>query len=458
MKQALFTVIFLISLTLLVASNITVSGPLLSDTLWDADTVFVDGNVIIPNDTTLTINPGVKVEFQGYYSIDIYGTLLAEGSEAEMIHFTINDTTGFSDLLLEAGGWHGLRFENPANSNDSSKVVYCHLEYGKAADDPARSDKNGAGIYVVGYNNVLIANNIIENCIAQWGAGIYCSNSNPIIKNNIIRNNYARYAAAISCRNNSSPLIIGNVIYGNSVKNHGGGIHMRNNCSPLIINNTICDNTSDNIGAGLFMRENCSPSVFNNILWNNVSDGVEEQGFIWEDNCNPSFYNCAIEDSILGITLNPDSSFVSTYINHSTVIGFEPEFDNTVRYDNYELSATSPCVNTGLNMILLTLGVEEDLDIADNSRIYDGYFKRVDMGAVEYQGNPIEQYVFDGMLADYGLENYSLCADSVFIYSDIVVPDTVSLTICAGTYMEFQPFQYITRDDERWDTPYREGG
>lgn len=464
MKQLFLTVIFLFSLSLLMATSLTTSGPLTDNTVWDVDTVFVAGNVIVPNDTTLTINPGVKVEFQGYYSLDIYGTLLAEGTSEDMIYFTISDTAGFSNFELEAGGWHGIRFNNPANSNDSSKVVYCHLEYGKAVKEPegapTRGVQNGAGIYVFHYDKVLIANNIIENCLGYWGGAISLrNNANPIIMNNIIRNNYAYYGTAISCFVDSSPIILGNLIYDNESRYHGTAIHLRDNCSPSIINNTICDNTAGRIGAGLFMRDNCDPKIHNSILWRNISNGVAEQGFIWEENCNPSFYNCAIEDSILGITLNPDSSFTSTEILHYTVIGFDPEFDTTVRYENYELSETSPCVNTGENIFVspVSLGGFEEFteDLIGGSRVFAGDLPKVDMGAFEFQGNPTEQYIFDG----YFEEDYTLCADTVFAYCDIIIPNSVTLNICPGTYMEFQPVSYmIAREDERWHFPNREGG
>ena len=48
---------------------------------------YIQGDITIPNDSTLTIEPGVLVEFQGHYALNVQGRLLAIGTDANKIDF-----------------------------------------------------------------------------------------------------------------------------------------------------------------------------------------------------------------------------------------------------------------------------------------------------------------------------------------------------------------------------------
>ncbi|NOY51102.1 MAG: hypothetical protein GXO88_11150, partial [Chlorobi bacterium] len=91
-----------------------------NDTAWTLDTVKVYNNVLIENNATLVIYPGTYVEFQGNYSIDVYGKLIARGVQSDSIFFTINDSTDFSDTSTLVGGWGGIRFFE--NIIDTSQI------------------------------------------------------------------------------------------------------------------------------------------------------------------------------------------------------------------------------------------------------------------------------------------------------------------------------------------------
>jgi len=72
----------------------------------------IQGAVMIPNNSTLTIEPGVTVNFQGSYKLYVQGRLLAIGAVADSITFTAADT---------AVGWLGIQFDNTPATTDSSK-------------------------------------------------------------------------------------------------------------------------------------------------------------------------------------------------------------------------------------------------------------------------------------------------------------------------------------------------
>ena len=82
----------------------------------------VTGGIMIANGTTLTIDPGVTVNFQGSYIFLVMGRLLAVGTLADSITFTASNTSI---------GWLGIRFNNTLTTNDTSKFFYCIVKYGR---------------------------------------------------------------------------------------------------------------------------------------------------------------------------------------------------------------------------------------------------------------------------------------------------------------------------------------
>jgi len=201
----------------------------------------IDGEINIPIDSTLTIEPGVQVIFSGHYKFNIYGRLLAIGTASDTISFTIDDTTGFSNPDTTAGGWHGLRFYDiDINEQDSSKIIYCKLEYSKATgfgDDP------GGAIYCINSSSILIKNCLIWNNRADNGGGIFCEwYSNPNLYNVTISKNYVGFSGGgISCNWYSNPNLV-NVTISENVAEHGGGISCRRNSSPVLLNCILWNN------------------------------------------------------------------------------------------------------------------------------------------------------------------------------------------------------------------------
>jgi len=246
----------------------------------------IQGHIQISDGTTLIIEPGVTVNFQGTYKLNVQGRLLAVGTATDTIVFTAANITN---------GWRGIRFDNTPATNDSSKIVYCKLQYGKAnGSDPYNK---GGALYFNNFSKVIILNCNISNCSAYQGGGIYCISSSPIISYNSIANNSSGYAGGIYCENSSptisnniissnnanildpgggiytqagSPYIFNNIITNNTAFN-GGGIYCTGG-NQTIINNIICNNTASATGGGISC-ENGSQTIINNIVCNNTADG-----------------------------------------------------------------------------------------------------------------------------------------------------------------------------------------
>lgn len=227
----------------------------------------IQGSIMIPNDSTLTIEPGSTVNFQGTYKLYVQGRLLAIGTITDTITFTATNTTN---------GWRGIRFDNTPTTNDTSKLIYCKIQYGKS--NGTGDDANGGAFFFKYFSKVIIFNcRISNNSASEYGGGIYCSQSNPIIINNAINNNSAsEYGGGVVCRSNSHPTITNNIIFNNYAFYFGGGIYCENSY-PTITDNAITNNLASSCGGGIHCEQS-SPTITNNIISNNsakTGGGIE---------------------------------------------------------------------------------------------------------------------------------------------------------------------------------------
>lgn len=224
----------------------------------------VQGAVMIANGTTLTIDPGVMVRFQGSYKFLVLGRLLAQGTISDSITFTAADTIT---------GWLGIRFDSTATSNDSSKFAYCKFMYGNANGNASIID--GGVLYFNHFSKVSLTNSIITKNFAQrWGGGIACYSSSPVFRNNIFMDNHADiYGGGAIYTYASNPIIMDNVFEANSVLNsvgRGGGICMYGGSNSLVTLNSFRSNIAFR-GAAIFTSgTTTSPDINANSFLNNI--------------------------------------------------------------------------------------------------------------------------------------------------------------------------------------------
>ena len=295
----------------------------------------IDGEINIIVDNTLEIDPGVQVIFSGHYKFNVYGRLLAEGTENDTIIFSVSDTTGYSTFYSTTGSWHGLRFyDTNSNGQDSSKVIYCKLEYGKSTTGGSPGIYGGA-ILCDNSSNVLIKYCLLTNNTASCGGGICCyPNSSPRIEDVIIKGNIAKYGGGLYCRDNSHP----NLKNVNVIDNHaidfslgGGGIYCENNANPQLDNVTIKGNSAFYCGGGMYIRFDSSPILKNVTICRNYTDNYAG-GIYCSHNSFPIF------DSInrSNIFLNSSGSGSDLYIDYECpIINVVVDTFTVLEPDNY---------------------------------------------------------------------------------------------------------------------------
>ena len=309
-------------------------GVIRTDTVWDADTVRVTGDVLVADGITLSIAPGVRVEFQGYYALRVAGRLLAIGTSTSPIDFTHAHPELFAVDTTRVGCWHGIRFDRTSALNDSSRLEYCRLRCSKAVG----AEDRGAVIYDCGFSKLRIANCVFEHNVGGYGAAIFCdAQAAPTIVGCLIRDNHALRGGSAICSFYSYPKVTACTIVSNEVRNdeicYGTAAIESFIGKPWVRGNVIVMNTSHYFLGGQIYE---GKPLY--VTFNDIEDGYAGEG-----------------------DFNADPMFLDS--------GEHP----------YRLRSDSPCINAGPPDIAgLRLPA---FDLAGAPRVWNG---RLDVGAYEW--------------------------------------------------------------------------
>ncbi len=322
---------------LLLGTALAVGGLISVDTIWDAELIQVQTSVEIAENVTLSITPGTRVEFEGFFRLLVRGRLWAVGEPDQRIIFTASE-----EQQIE--GWDGIEFLNVPALNDSSRLEHCHLSHAVARADKygtARAQTGGA-VSIVGVNKLAIAACEFTNNRAEYGAAIYCGYG-------------------------SSPVLAGNLIHHNTALWNGSALFSVY-AYPKLINNTIVDNTclaesEFHLGTAV---ENFNGKI---VLLNNIIRGNATNHYSGAQLVEPrDFYTQA--------------NNIEGYLGNMTNIDRDPEFRGTGAHP-YQLSSDSSCID---------LGQEDDLmmalapfDLSGKNRLCG---PALDLGAYEYCSEP----------------------------------------------------------------------
>jgi len=182
-----------------------ISGLITINSIWDIDRspYIVTGDVIVDRNTTLIIQQGVKVLFDGFYGITVKGVLIADGSannqqggiesalqkstfEGNMLNSSL---IMFSSNKVEPGAkdWRGIIFDN---TNDDKSIIKCSLI------------KNAETALLCFSSEPQIVDCIIVNN----SNGIDCRDSVPKISNNTLTDN--AYGIIVSNQHRRAELLV----------------------------------------------------------------------------------------------------------------------------------------------------------------------------------------------------------------------------------------------------------
>lgn len=289
------------------------NGIINSDTTWTkANSPYtLTGPVAINTGVTLTIQPGVTVNLNGYY-IQVNGTLVARGSSTDNIYFNEgtlastqnSNSNGPITFNQDSGKWNeqtgsGSIIENAVlqglyilindaspkiNNNtiiggitaEGSSIISNNIVdggIGAASGSPIIfnniiTNSPSAGLPTtgigIGQSNAVVFNNTISGCYT----GISVSGENPIISNNFVSN--GKIGINVDLHNGGSVTVKKNLISGNSI----AGVQILGG-SPLIKDNTITNNSVGiivNYEYGVYFQNFTpipNPSIVNNNVYAN---------------------------------------------------------------------------------------------------------------------------------------------------------------------------------------------
>ncbi len=251
-------------------------GWIWSDTTWDAagSPYYIQGNVTVQPGVTLTIDPGVEVNFRGVYSLKINGIIKAIGDANAQITFT----AGRPFRPPRAGDWNtidlnvsavGATYDTGGKYVDGCAFVWCNFYWGTTAvmalkgSIPYMANCNinrmlvgGVGFSAQGTPEVHFENNIIQNCPAQ-GMVYNIPGTKGYIQDNIFKTcGGGLYIHMNSLAFPCTPIISGNLFESNKDAN-AGGIYVVNS-APIIRDNLFITNRAEYIvnngdGGGMCM-------------------------------------------------------------------------------------------------------------------------------------------------------------------------------------------------------------
>lgn len=153
--------------------NVTIKDDISTTTTWESGKVYVIRGSINVDNTTLTIEPGTRIEFETGASLQIgylgNATLIANGTADKPITFTSNATSP------SAGAWNGITFWS---NNLNSSLKYCSIKYGGTSTKGA--------INVLG-SNITFSHNIVQNALS-YGITLDVNSEFIEMNNNTIEN------------------------------------------------------------------------------------------------------------------------------------------------------------------------------------------------------------------------------------------------------------------------------
>jgi hypothetical protein len=245
---------------------------------------YILGNIAVPNDSSLLVEPGVAVNFLGSYRCVVYGYITAIGTISDSIHFFNEDT---------ATGWRGFLIYD---ADELCEFKYCILE----------GVLTGGGSMVRAAlrcrsSSVNVENSRISDCVGtdQGPAIKLFLNSDLTLTDCVITNNTTTAFAGAAYVYDNSELILENCTFSNNTSaDNGGAIYIVE--SDLYMDGCIIHgNTSDgHSGGALFCDQSIIEidySVFSCNAVNYSATSSHGGGGIALEDCEVNIKNCTFD-------------------------------------------------------------------------------------------------------------------------------------------------------------------
>ncbi len=233
-------------------------------------TYYLDGDMIVNPSDTLVVSAGDKVLATGNYHIEIAGTLICNGTDANPIYFTPQNEAAAYGTLGSSGYWGGFLIDS---SSKYVSVTFTHINYtgGPDASGSAQAsfDVEGIQTYDIGAKIIFEDNWMfagIDDAIHLAGA-ITCS-----VKRNVLQRLGSSDGDLINIKYGAHGVVAYNYIWSSA----NSGIKLNTSKTiPLpetsfdIYNNTIINGNWRKVGelsTAILLDQNSSGNIYNNVI------------------------------------------------------------------------------------------------------------------------------------------------------------------------------------------------
>ncbi|MBD3166139.1 T9SS type A sorting domain-containing protein [bacterium] len=284
------------------AAQVEIEGSL-SGTLEDT-TYHVVGAITVDYDSTLVFEPGAEILFVGWYPFNVYGTLLAEGTETDTIVFRSQTEVGveqFQTLTFSGGGASESRltyclikdaYQSGVNVRDGAQPTIEHCTF---LENEALY---GGAISISGSSPTIRFCTFEDNFASLSGGAIFINGADPLIEGCEFTNNESEnWGGAVTFFNNSQGTIRGSRLLNNVSGSTGGGIHISNS-SPTVDSCIVRSNNAGNYGGGINSYSSSSPIISRTVVMQNYSGTAG--GGIYVTRSAPTIDHCVIYQNDVG--------------------------------------------------------------------------------------------------------------------------------------------------------------
>ncbi len=358
-------VLILLAIPSLVFGQTFVDGNQSGTWLAEDSPFLVTGDVTVPSGQTLSIEPGVEVNFQGHFKLLVNGNLQAIGEENAMILFTPNNISQ---------GWGGLEI----SSSTTATLTWCRIEFGKTVGE--YPDMHGGAMRLMNSDvvatNCIFADNDATAGDNGMGGAVYAINTSEteFINCQFLRNHAYGEGGAVKFSADNGTLfdgcdfienncfygggaISGYGVYGTTIRNstffqnytmysNGGALNTLGSGNTLYFSNcTFFDNAAFYGEGGAMSLAYCSAYFANTIVYQNEGMYGDDVYLNWGADAEIFYCNMPM----------PDGASGSYNINQN------PQFVDAANGD-LSLNENSPSVDTGTDYLMLGGHVLVDLD------------------------------------------------------------------------------------------------
>lgn len=275
------------------------------------------------------------------------GGLFSELSYAVFEHCTFKNNTAVANSFFGGSG-AGMYSSNAEHQMDDCIFT-----------GNTNTGSDGGGLF--GDNTTLLINNgqFTNNAAVGNGGALVLSGSQSVLNNCIFSGNTANKDGGAVYHILGNPKFTNVVINNNGATVNGGGFYNLSG-NPVFTNATIVNNTA--VAGQAFYVSSGTPTLNNSIAYGGVTGSYTPKYSLIEGNVGGSNGN------LNGTVITPASLFGNPSAK------------------DYTLLSTSPVLNAGNNTLFSGLNLDTK-DLAGNARVYNSGI--IDMGAYEYQGEPV---------------------------------------------------------------------